>query len=137
MFDVKTLFNSDVVTFFEGVPDKDVLEPGGVGVNAKLFPQIKLYYKKAKQNMACRVLADICMDIQDDGYIGRQEDSAIRVGTHWTTINRWRARFANDELLKRHNLNGLFSVDAKVAIRLGVDSKIIKPIPFRRHRFRY
>ena len=128
-FDPKDLFDSTYVKFFEGPPKAAELEPGELGINVDLFRQVKAHYRKARENSACRVLADICQDIRESGYIGTLEDSALRVGTSWTTVQRWRSRFYDTGLLKQHNRNGLYSVDPKVAIKLGEDGKVLKPNP--------
>ncbi|MFP7675727.1 hypothetical protein ACG74X_20540 [Marivita sp. S0852] len=137
MLDHETLFDAHHVRFFEGAPQRDDLKPGELGVNIDLFRQVKDHYKKSRENLPCRVLADICMDIQDDGYIGRQDDSAERIGTHWTTVQRWRSRFAAAGFLHRHNLNGRFSVDTNVAMRLDSDGKVIKPTGSKPHKFKF
>jgi hypothetical protein len=137
LVDEETLFDVEHVTFFEGPPEPDTLKPGGLGVNLDLFRQVKAHYKKSKENIACRVLADICSDIRDDGYIGRQDESADRIGTHWSTVQRWRIRFMEHGFLKRHNLKGQYSVDPKVAIRLDEDGKVIEPVAPEKHRFRF
>ena len=60
----KELFGATPVTFFQGPPDATALKPGDLGVNIDLFRQVKVHYNKAKENIACRVLADICLDIR-------------------------------------------------------------------------
>ena len=84
----KELFGTTPVTFFEGPPDATALKPGDLGVNIDLFRQVKTHYNKAKENIACRVLADICQDIQDSGYLGRMDDSAERLSTTVVTVQR-------------------------------------------------
>lgn len=106
-------------------------------MNIDLFRQIKDHYNKAKENIACRVLADICQDIQDNGYIGRMDDSAERLDSTNNTVQRWRSRFADNGLLKRHNLNGRFSVDPKVAIRVGSDGELVKPTAEKKAVFKF
>ena len=123
----KTLFETSSVKFFEGPPIVEDLEAGELGVNIDLFRQIRDHYRKAKENIPCRVLADICQDIQPNGYIGRVDDSATRLSTALTTVQRWRSRFAENGLLRRHNWNGRFSVDPKVAILIDKDGKMVKP----------
>lgn len=137
VLDEETLFETSDVVFFDGPPERDDLKPGQLGVNLDLFRQIKLHYNKAKENIACRVLADICQDIQDNGYIGRMDDSAERLSTTINTVQRWRSRFADNGLLKRHNLNGRYSVDPKVAIRIGEDSNAIKPPTEKKAVFKF
>jgi hypothetical protein len=126
-FDPKELFDDVHVKFFDGPPDPEQIEPDQLGVNIDLFRQVKTHYRKAKENSACRILADICMDIHRDGYIGTLEESAMRVGTSWATVQRWRARFVEAGLIKQHSRNKLYSVDPKVAIRTSADGKILKP----------
>ncbi len=135
--DEKTLFGATPVTFFEGPPDAEALEPGELGVNIDLFRQVKSHYTKAKENIACRVLADICQDIRDSGYLGRMDDSAARLSTTVVTVQRWRSRFADNGLLKRENRNGLYSVDPKVAIRKDADGVVIKPKSEKKAIFRF
>lgn len=126
-FDPTDLFDDVNVKFFDGIPDPNHLDAEQLGINADLFRQVKTHYRKAKENSACRVLADICMDIQGSGYIGTLEDSAIRVGTSWATVQRWRARFVEAGLIKQHSRNKLYSVDPKVAIKTGKNGKVLKP----------
>lgn len=133
----KTLFDANNVKYFEGPPQKDELAPDQLGVNIDLFRQVKEHYNKAKENIACRVLADICQDIQDSGFIGRMDDSAERLSTTTVTIQRWRSRFADAGLLKRQNRNGLYSVDPKVAIRLNAQGDMIKPANERKAVFKF
>lgn len=135
--DEETLFETSNVKFFEGPPQRDGLTQGQLGVNIDLFRQIKDHYNKAKENIACRVLADICQDIQDNGYIGRMDDSAERLNSTNNTIQRWRSRFADNGLLKRHNLNGRYSVDPKVAIRVGSDGELVKPVTEKKAVFKF
>ncbi|MBO6727818.1 MAG: hypothetical protein JJ911_19325 [Rhizobiaceae bacterium] len=137
LVEVEALFEGQDVTLFDGPPQRDELGPGDIGVNIDLFRQVRDHYKKVQLDMACRVLADICTDIQDDGYIGRQDDSATRVGTHVTTVQRWRSRFAEAGFLHRHNYNGRFSVDTNVAMRLDADGKVIKPTGAKPPKFRF
>ena len=133
----KALFGATPVTFFEGPPDVAGLKPGDLGVNIDLFRQVKIHYNKAKENIACRVLADICQDIRDSGYLGRMDDSAARLSTTVVTVQRWRSRFADTGLLKRQNRNGLYSVDPKVAIRMGADGAAIKPTSDKKAIFKF
>ena len=133
----KALFSATPVTFFEGPPDATALKPGDLGVNIDLFRQVKTHYNKAKENIACRVLADICQDIQDSGYLGRMDDSAERLSTSVVTVQRWRSRFADTGLLKRQNRNGLYSVDPKVAIRVDADGAAIKPTSDKKAIFKF
>jgi len=133
----KALFGATPVTFFEGPPDATALKPGDLGVNIDLFRQVKSHYNKAKENIACRVLADICQDIQESGYLGRMDDSAERLSTTVVTVQRWRSRFADTGLLKRQNRNGLYSVDPKVAIRINEDSDVIKPTSDKKAIFKF
>ena len=133
----KALFGASPVTFFEGPPDATVLKPGNLGVNIDLFRQVKSHYNKAKENIACRVLADICQDIQDSGYLGRMDDSAARLSTTVVTVQRWRSRFADNGLLKRQNRNGLYSVDPKVALRMDADGAIVKPTSEKKAIFKF
>lgn len=135
--DEEALFETKDVTFFDGPPQIDELAPSQLGVNIDLFRQVRDHYKKAKENIACRVLADICQDIQDSGYIGRMDDSATRLSTTTVTIQRWRSRFADAGLLKRQNRNGLYSVDPKVAIRLNDQGEMIKPTNERKAVFKF
>jgi hypothetical protein len=133
----KALFGATPVTFFEGPPDATALKPGDLGVNIDLFRQVKTHYNKAKENIACRVLADICQDIRDSGYLGRMDDSAERLSTTVVTVQRWRSRFADTGLLKRQNRNGLYSVDPKVAIRMDADGNVIKPTSDKKAIFKF
>ena len=133
----KALFGATPVKFFEGPPDAAALRPGDLGVNIDLFRQVKTHYNKAKENIACRVLADICLDIQDSGYLGRMDDSAARLSTTVVTVQRWRSRFADTGLLKRQNRNGLYSVDLKVAIRINEDGAAIKPTSDKKAIFKF
>lgn len=126
-YDPKDHFDEAFVTFFEGPPVPDEIDAGQLGVNLDIFRQVKTHYRKAKENIACRLLADVCLDIQGSGFIGRLDDCALRVGTTIVTAQRWRARFAETKLLVPHNNNGLYSVDPKVAIRKDADGKIISP----------
>ena len=126
--DEDTLFDTNLVTFFEGPPQADELKPGQLGVNIDIFRQVRNHYRKTKENLACRVLADACQDIQDNGYIGRIDDSAERLSASFSAVQRWRGRFADNGLLKRHNWNGRLSVDPKVAILIGEDGKPVKPM---------
>ena len=135
--DEETLFEAKNVKFFEGPPQSKDLTPDHLGVNIDLFRQVKEHYNKAKENIACRVLADICQDIQETGFIGRMDDSAERLSTTTVTIQRWRSRFADAGLLKRQNRNGLYSVDPKVAIRLDAKGDIIKPANERKAVFKF
>lgn len=135
--DEKTLFDARPVTFFEGPPDADALGPGELGVNIDLFRQVKSHYNKAKENIACRVLADICQDIQDSGYLGRMDDSAARLSSTVVTVQRWRSRFADNGLLMRENRNGLYSVDPKVAIRKDAEGVVIKPTSAKKAIFKF
>jgi hypothetical protein len=127
VLDDKTLFDGTATTFFVGAPNPKELGPDDLGVNIDVFRQVKDHYRKTQNNLACRVLADICMDIQDNGYIGRVESSADRLETANTSVQRWRKRFAETGLLLRHNWNGRMSVNPKVAIRMDVTGKQIKP----------
>lgn len=133
----KELFGTNPVTFFQGPPDATALKPGDLGVNIDLFRQVKVHYNKAKENIACRVLADICQDIQDSGYLGRMDDSAARLSTTVVTVQRWRSRFADTGLLKRQNRNGLYSVDPKVAIRMNSEGAAIKPTSDKKAIFKF
>jgi len=126
-YDPKEHFDTAFVAFFEGPPIEAKIKPGQLGVNIDLFRQVKTHYRKAKENIACRLLADICLDIQGSGYLGRLDDSALRVGTTVVTAQRWRARFAENQLLIPHNKNGLYSVDPKVAIRKDTVGNVIAP----------
>lgn len=137
MVEEEALFDAPCVRFFEGPPEADSLKPGELGVNIDLFRQVKVHYNKAKENIACRVLADICQDIQDSGYLGRMDDSATRLSSTVVTVQRWRSRFADTGLLKRQNRNGLYSVDPKVAIRMDAEGAIIKPATERKAVFRF
>jgi len=128
LIDEETLFDTGSVKLFEGPPVLDELNPGQLGVNTDIFRQIWDHYRKSKENIACRALADICQDIQDNGYIGRIDDSAKRLSSSFSTIQRWRSRFADNGLLRRHSWNGRFSVDPRVAIRVGDDGKPVKPL---------
>lgn len=128
-FDPRELFDTAYVKFFEGPPQASDLNAGELGVNIDLFRQVKTHYRKARENSACRVLADICQNIQGSGYLGTLEESALRVGTSSITIQRWRSRFFETGLLKQHNRNGLYSVDPKVAILKAPNGKVIKPNP--------
>ena len=83
------------------------------------------------------MLADICQDIQDSGYLGRMDDSAERLSTTVVTVQRWRSRFADTGLLKRQNRNGLYSVDPKVAIRMDADGNVIKPTSDKKAIFKF
>lgn len=127
VYDPKEHFDETYITFFEGVPEAKKVKPGELGVNIDLFRQVKIHYRKSRENVACRVLADLCQDIQGSGYVGGLEDSALRVGTTIVTVQRWRARFAEGKLLVPHNRNGLYSVDPKVAIKKDSKGNIIKP----------
>jgi hypothetical protein len=133
----KALFGTNPVTFFQGPPDATALKPGDLGVNLDLFRQVKVHYNKAKENIACRVLADICQDIRESGYLGRMDDSAERLSTTVVTVQRWRSRFADTGLLKRQNRNGLYSVDPKVAIRINEDGTAIKPTSDKKAIFKF
>jgi len=133
----KALFGATPVAFFEGPPDATALKPGDLGVNLDLFRQVKTHYNKAKENIACRVLADICQDIRESGYLGRMDDSAERLSTTVVTVQRWRSRFADTGLLKRQNRNGLYSVDPKVAIRINEDGDVIKPTSDKKAIFKF
>ncbi|GFE67033.1 hypothetical protein [Litoreibacter roseus] len=126
-FDPKELFDTAYVKFFDEAPKAAALKAGELGVNIDIFRQVKVHYRKAKENSAARVLADICQDIQIDGYIGGLEDSALRVGMSYVTVQRWRSRFYENGLLDLHNRNGLYSVNPKMAILKGADGKVIKP----------
>lgn len=137
MSNAEQLFDGEHVRFFDGPPKKDELKPGELGVNTDLFRQVKDYYYKSKENIACRVLADICQDISDHGYIGRMDDSAERLGAAPSTIQRWRIRFVDNGFLKRHTVNGRYSVDPGVAIRKSADGKVIKPTPENKANFRF
>lgn len=137
MVEEKSLFDATSVKLFEGPPEADALQPGELGVNIDLFRQVKAHYNKAKENIACRVLADICQDIQDRGYLGRMDDSAARLSSTVVTVQRWRSRFADNGLLKRQNRNGLYSVDPKVAVRMDVKGAIIKPATEKKAVFKF
>ena len=137
MSDAKDLFDANNVKFFDGAPQREALEPGELGVNIDLFRQIRDHYHKAKENIACRVLADICQDIKDNGYIGRADDCVERLSTAPSTVQRWRHRFVENGFLIRHNLNGRFSVDPKVAMRIDKDGKVIKPTSESKANFRF
>lgn len=127
ILDDETLFAGTSATFFEGPPDPRELGPNVLGVNIDIFRQIKDHYRKTQNNLACRTLADICMDIQDNGYIGRVEASADRLEAAKTSVQRWRKRFGDTGLLLRQNWNGRMSVNPKVAIRMDGSGKQIKP----------
>lgn len=120
------VFDTSYVIFFERVPDSTVLKPNQIGVNRAVFDQLKTVYKKAKHNSAYRILADICQDIGDDGLVGSIESSAQRLSIHGSTINRWRHRFADQQILIRHKKVGAYSVSPKVAIRLDEHGKVVK-----------
>lgn len=135
--DLKDLFDGDHVKFFDGPPESSKLKAGELGVNLDLFRQVKEFYFKAKLNIPCRVLADICQDIQDHGYIGRMDDSAERLDTAPSTVHRWRTRFVESGILKRYNQNGRYSVDSGVAIRKSRDGKVIKPTAEAKANFRF
>lgn len=126
-YNPKEHFDAAYVTFFEGPPVPKNVKAGELGVNIDLFRQVKTHYRRSRENIVTRVLADICQDIQASGYLGGLEDSALRVGTTTVTIQRWRARFADSKLLIRHNRNGLYSVDPKVAIKKDSDGEVIEP----------
>lgn len=126
-YDPKEHFDATYVTFFDGPPKAGEIKANGLGVNIDLFRQVKIHYRKSRENVACRVLADLCQDIQGSGYVGGLEDSALRVGTTVVTVQRWRARFAEGTLLVPHNRNGLYSVALKVAIKKDGKGNIIKP----------
>lgn len=128
-FDPKELFDTAYVKFFDEAPKPSKIKPGELGVNIDIFRQVKVHYRKAKENSAARVLADVCQDIQIDGYIGGLEDSALRVGMSYVTVQRWRSRFYENGLLDLHNRNGLYSVNPKMAILKGPDGTVIKPRP--------
>jgi hypothetical protein len=137
LIEEKALFTVSTVKFFDGPPETEALQPGDLGVNIDLFRQVKVHYNKAKENIACRVLADICQDIQDSGYLGRMDDSAERLSTTVVTVQRWRSRFADTGLLKRQNRNGLYSVDPKVAVRIDAEGAIIKPTTEKKAIFKF
>lgn len=137
MVEEKSLFATTSVQFFEGPPESEALKPGELGVNIDLFRQVKAHYNKAKENIACRVLADICQDIQASGYLGRMDDSAERLSSTIVTVQRWRSRFADNGLLKRQNRNGLYSVDPKVAVRMDAEGMIIKPTSEKKAVFKF
>jgi len=137
LIEEKTLFTASAVKFFEGPPDVEALQPSELGVNIDLFRQVKVHYNKAKENIACRVLADICQDIQDSGYLGRMDDSAERLSSTVVTVQRWRSRFADTGLLKRQNRNGLYSVDPKVAVRMDAEGAVIKPTTEKKAIFKF
>ncbi|WP_136661779.1 hypothetical protein [Nitratireductor sp. XY-223] len=119
-------FDTSHVVFFESTPDPAVLKPNQVGVNIRVFNQLKLHFKRIRHNSAYRILADCCQDIGDEGRIGSVEDSARRLEIHVTTIARWRTKFADADLLVRLNGNGAYGVSPKVAVRIGADGKPIK-----------
>ncbi len=127
MVDQEALFEATNVTFFDGPPHAEELVAGQLGVNIDVFRQIKDHYRKAKGNIPCRILADICQDIQKSGYIGRLDDSAERLETTRNTVQRWRTRFADNGLLQRHNNNGRYSVDPRVGILMDKDGKVVRP----------
>lgn len=127
LYDPKEHFDAAFVAFFEGPPVAIKVKPGQLGVNLDIFRQVKTHYRKSKENIACRVLADLCNDIQGSGYIGRLDNSALRIGTSKQTALRWRQRFAETGLLIPSGKYGEYSVDPKVAIRKDEKGNILEP----------
>ena len=58
--------------------------------------------------------------------IGPIDESAQRVSISPSAIQRWRSRFAETGLLKRHGWKGHMSVDPKIAVRMDKDGRPIK-----------
>lgn len=124
-------FDSSYVVLFDSVPDQSKLEANQVGVNYGVFKQLKLHFKHIRHNSAYRILADCCLDIQDNGLIGDADESAQRLGLDRSTIFRWRGIFANEQVLIWEYEAGGFSVSPKVALRMNAQGK---PVRFRRRK---